>query len=124
MSLTEELPIYKASYDMVLVIFQLVKNFNKEYKYTIGESIKNETIKLITNIYRANCSRNKIEYLNTARENLEVIRLYIRLTKNLHQISVKQLAYVSLHIENISKQLAGWYKSQNKVTNERKTEQQ
>jgi hypothetical protein len=113
MSLAEELPIYKAGYDLVLVIFQFVKNFNKEYKYTIGESIKNETIILITNIYRANCSKNKIEYLQTARENLEVIRLYVRLVKDLHQISVKQLAYVSTHVENVSKQLAGWHKSQN-----------
>lgn len=35
MSLTEELQIYKATYDLVLVIFGFVKNFNKEYKYTI-----------------------------------------------------------------------------------------
>lgn len=40
MALTEELPIYKACYDLVLAVFGLVKNFKKEFKYTIGESLK------------------------------------------------------------------------------------
>ena len=56
-----ELPIYKATYDLVLIIFRFVKNFNREYKYTIGESIKKETIEAITNIYRANSKRDKKE---------------------------------------------------------------
>ncbi len=44
MALTQELPIYKATYDLVLVIFRQVKNFSKEYKYTLGERLKNEAI--------------------------------------------------------------------------------
>jgi hypothetical protein len=44
MALTEELPIYKATYDLVLVLLNLVKNFNRENKYTIGESSKKEAI--------------------------------------------------------------------------------
>jgi len=35
MALAEELPIYKATYDLVIVIFNLSKNFKKEFKYTI-----------------------------------------------------------------------------------------
>ncbi|OGU58080.1 MAG: hypothetical protein A2V66_11200 [Ignavibacteria bacterium RBG_13_36_8] len=115
MAITEELPIYKATYDLVLIIFRFTKNFNRDYKYTIGESIKNEAIETVTNIYRANCNKHKIPYLEKARENIEVIRLYIRLLKDLHQISTKQLVYVNGYIENISKQLTGWYKSQNKI---------
>jgi len=112
MALAEELPVYKATYDLVLVIFTLAKNFTKEFKYTLGESLKNEAVTAVTNIYRANCTTEKTEYLKTARENNEVIRLYIRLLKDLHQISVKQLVFVNGHIENVSKQLAGWHKAQ------------
>jgi hypothetical protein len=49
MTLAEELPIYKATYDLVLVVFRLVKNFTKEYKYTLGESIKKDSIEAVTN---------------------------------------------------------------------------
>jgi len=41
-----ELFVYKASYDLLLSIFQITKNFGKEYKYTVGEQLKNETIEI------------------------------------------------------------------------------
>ncbi|MBC8196264.1 MAG: four helix bundle protein [Candidatus Marinimicrobia bacterium] len=105
-----ELPVYKATYDLLLEVFKFTKNFNKEYKYTVGESIKNETLDLITLIYRANNKRNKIEIIKEAREKIEVIRLYIRLMKDLHQISIKRFVQVNIQIENVSKQLTGWQK--------------
>jgi len=37
-----ELPVCKATYDLLLAIFQFTKGFSKEYKYTVGESLKKE----------------------------------------------------------------------------------
>ena len=54
MGLHNELPVYKASYDLLIGIFQFTKEFSKDYKYTVGESLKKETIELLTLIYRAN----------------------------------------------------------------------
>ena len=54
------LPVYKASYDLILELFKVIKEFNREYKYTLGESIKKEAIELVTDIYRANKLRKKI----------------------------------------------------------------
>ncbi len=48
MALYSDLPVYKATYDLLLAIFQFTKEFGKEYKYTIGESLKKETIDLLT----------------------------------------------------------------------------
>jgi len=102
------LPVYKQSYDLLLDIFKLTKEFNREYKYTIGEELKKETTAMIINIYRANSSNNKIEYITNARENIEVIRLLIRLLKDLKQIQVVRIAKLNLAIEDLSKQLTGW----------------
>jgi hypothetical protein len=44
----KDLPIYKASYDLLIEIFKFTKEFKKEYKYTIGESIKNEGMSMMT----------------------------------------------------------------------------
>ena len=108
-----ELPVYKATYDLFLEIFRFTKNFNKEYKYTVGESIKNETLELIMLIYRANSKQNRKETIQDAREKVEVIRLYIRLMKDLQQISIKRFVQVNIQLENVSKQLTGWKKSRN-----------
>ena len=109
-----ELPVYKASYDLLLGIFGFTKNFSKEYKYTVGESLKKETIELIKLIYKANRIFNKLEPINEAREHTEVIRVLIRLMKDMRQISLKQFVSINEKVENVSRQLAGWYKSQSK----------
>jgi len=106
-----ELPVYKASYDLLLEIFLFTKDFRKEYKYTIGESLKKQTVELITLIYRANSQTDKKKTLQTAREHIEVVRLFIRLMKDLKQISLDNFIKVSKQVENVSKQLTGWHKS-------------
>jgi len=112
MALYNELPVYKICYEMFIDIYKFVKTFTKEYKYTIGEKLKNETLDLIMNIYRANIRTDKLVLIQNARENVEVIRLLIRLLKDLQQIGLERFVQVNLKIENISKQLAGWQKSQ------------
>jgi len=110
----DELPVYKASYDLFLAVFQLTKNFKREYKYTVGESLKNEMIELVTLLYRTNSRQDKYTVLQKARESIEVIRLLIRLLKDLHQISLKQFVSINKRIKNVSKQLTGWQKKQKK----------
>ena len=107
-----ELPVYKAIYDLLLSIFQFTRDFNREYKYTVGESLKKETIELLTLIYRANSKYQKAEILQTAREQIEVIRLLIRLMKDMKQISLGKFVKINVVVENVSKQLTGWQKSQ------------
>ena len=111
MALFFELPVYKASYDLFVCIFAYAHHFSKEYKYTVGEKLKDETIEMITNIYRANSRTDKTELLQNARENIEVIRLLFRLLKDLKQIDLKNFVTINTKIENVSKQLAGWQKS-------------
>ena len=40
MALHNELPVYKATYDLLLEIFKFTKEFGKEYKYNVGENLK------------------------------------------------------------------------------------
>ena len=70
MSIYNELPVCKATYDLLLEMFRFTNDFSKEYKYTVGESLKNETIELITLIYRANSRPDKQSVLQIARENI------------------------------------------------------
>jgi hypothetical protein len=67
---------------------------------------------LLTLIYRANSRYQKTDILQTAREQIEVIRLLIRLMKDMHQISIDNFVKVNQSVENVSKQLNGWQKSQ------------
>lgn len=112
MALYDELPVFKASYDLLLNIFRFTSNFTREYKFTVGEKLKNETLALIVLVYRANSAMSKADIIQEAREQIELIRLLIRLLKDLKQVSLKSFVMINKQIENVSKQLTGWQKSQ------------
>ncbi|MDD3793412.1 MAG: four helix bundle protein [Candidatus Gracilibacteria bacterium] len=112
MVLYDNLPVYKESYDLLIQIFEVVKKFEKQYKYTIGDKIKNEIVDLITNIYRANSSfETRILNIKRAREQIEILKLYFRLSRDLKILSINKFADLALKIENLSKQLYSWEKS-------------
>ena len=107
----EHLPVFKKIYDLLLTIYPSVGMFGKEFKYTIGEKLKNETLELIVCIYKANSRVNKLSMITEAKERLEIVRLYIRIAKDLKQITLKKMIFLNEYIESISRQLAGWEKA-------------
>jgi hypothetical protein len=62
---------------------------------------------------RANSRKDKKEVLQEARERIEVIRLFIRLMKDMKQINLKKFVLINQTVEDVSKQLTGWQKSIN-----------
>lgn len=83
-----------------------IKNFPKEYKYTLGELMQKEMIMLITHIYKANGTTfNRSEHIVVAKEKLEGIRLYLRISKDMKLIPLNTYVEFSVSLEDISKQL-------------------
>jgi hypothetical protein len=110
-----ELPVYKASYDLLLFSFQAIKDMKKDYKYTVGEKLKNEIMNMIMNIYWANKTKDKklkIKKIEKAQEEVEVVRILFRLLHDLREIKLRKFTEVNLKIEDVSRQLTGWAKSQ------------
>ncbi len=108
MSTYSSLSVYKASYDFLIQMVAMTKNFDREYKYTLGESIKKETMEMIKNIYRANGSANKKELIQAAREDIEMIRLDLRILQDFKQLNIRKFVFLNAKVEVISKQLVAW----------------
>lgn len=106
------LPVYKESYDLIIDLFKIIKDFDREYKYTLGENVKKEAIEMVTSIYRANASFTKKPHIEKAREKIETIRIFFRLARDLRQVGLKRFVDVNEKIENVSKQLTAWQRSQ------------
>jgi hypothetical protein len=110
MALYYNLPVYKASYKLVFMLFRSSSSFSREYKYTVGQELKDGGLFLIKNIYRANKASDKTIYIAEARENLEAIRLFVRLMQDFNQLSLKLFVEINQGIESVSKQLVAWEK--------------
>jgi hypothetical protein len=106
-----ELPIYQETYHLLLELFKLTQNFSREYKYTIGQDIKYNGIQMVQYIFKANSATDKAETLSQLSDEIELLKLELRLCIDMHLISPEQQARTWESIESISKQISGWKKA-------------
>jgi len=108
MALYYDLPVYRDTYKLILKIFEFTKDFSKEYKYTLGQDLKRDSLQLVRSIYSANKSIEKKKYLETFLDDFELLKLEIRLCVDMKILPIKKQAELSLIMESIGKQITGW----------------
>ena len=69
---------YRDTYQLIVSLFQVTKEFTKKYKYNRGQDMKRDALRLMRSIYRANNHQNRTEHLETFLDELEVLNLEIR----------------------------------------------
>ena len=63
MALYYELQVFKDVYTLVQKVFLYTQEFPREYKYTLGQDMKRDSIQLVRSIYRANKAKEKLGLL-------------------------------------------------------------
>lgn len=114
----DNLPVFKAIYDLLLEVYQRTRNVPRDLRYTLVQDLKNELLDLMVLVYQANGQREKEPLLRKSLEVFMYVRLRIRLLKDMHHLSIAQFAQFCLKTESISKQLTAWHKYSQKVANE------
>lgn len=102
------LPIFQSGYGLVLKIYQITHHFPREYKYTLGQKLKDISADFLDFIVIANSQENKTAALNEARTRLERLRIHIRLAQDLKIITLRGYESLCRSLEELSKQLSGW----------------
>lgn len=117
MALFNELSVYKIGYDFLLEIYHRTKGFPREYKFSLGEKMKQASLDLLIDVYKANKSRKeaRITHIENARQSVETLRLLLRISKDLQLLSAKGFASLSMMIQDLSKQLTAWQKYMTRV---------
>jgi 23S rRNA-intervening sequence protein len=115
----QHLPIYKQTYDILLRTMSATKDFPREYKYTLGQKIKDELIELVVMIYRANSATDKARHIESIVERVQAIQLMMRLSHDMKILSRRHYAALSEMTDSLAKQAQGWLKSSGKGKTER-----
>ena len=108
MALYYDLPVYRDVYRLILKIFEYTKDFSREYKYTLGQDLKRDSIVLVRSIYRANKAQSKTEYLEAFLDDFEVLKLEVRLCVDLKILPIKKQAELAALMDSIGRQITGW----------------
>ncbi|HNV97155.1 MAG TPA: four helix bundle protein [bacterium] len=120
MSQYDHLQIFRSSYKLTLEIYKASHNFPREYKYTLGQKLKDFSSDFINLIILANSQKEKSKTLEDARLKLEQLKIHIRLSSDLKILGINRFELFAVSIEEISKQLSGWYDWSSQHTMEQK----
>jgi hypothetical protein len=109
----EHLPIYKAAYDLCLYVEQVVRNFSRYHKYAVGADLRDGARQALKLIVRANARRDKVPVLLALREELEALKVLLRLAQDVKAFAnLNSFEHAVTLVTNIAKQNEGWLKSQ------------
>ena len=112
MALYYDLNVFKDVYKLILLLFEVTKDFPREYKYTLGQDIKRDSIQLVRSIYRANKAIDKKQYLEAFLDDFEILKLELRLCTDMKILAIRRQAEISLLLDGIGRQITGWRNAQ------------
>lgn len=106
----DNLIIFQKLYDLILWLYPIINKFPKKQRFVLGQQIQNELLEILKGIIEANQEIQKSDILKKVSINLDKLRILIRLSKDLHFISIKQYQTAVEKINEIGRLLSGWMK--------------
>ena len=111
-SLYENLPVYKKALDLTVYFENIVRNFSKYHKYTVGTELRSLSRRILVLIAKANTRCVRENALSEALEKIEELKILVRICKEIKAFrSFKSYEFASKSIMNIAKQCEGWLRS-------------
>lgn len=110
MAIHSELPIYKVTFELLVLATELVRRMPRDARVSVGTKLASECLELVVLIYRANCAREKAPHLDELLERLQVAELLLRLSRDLRIIATKHYAAAIELTQSIGRQANGWRK--------------
>jgi len=91
-------------YDLLLYWHQLVVNFPRSDRFVLGQNIEKQLIYILKLINRINnIHEDRKQYYAELSEEIDVLFIYNRLSKDLIFISIKQYMFIAEKINEIAK---------------------
>jgi len=106
----EDMKIFHKTYEFLKWLHTLLNKFPKSEKYTMAQKIENTSLNFLESIIQSNNDFDKKQALQKAILELDKLRIFFRLSKDLQFISFDQYEYGSNLINEIGRMLGGWYK--------------
>jgi hypothetical protein len=108
-----DIPIFKKAYTLYKDFYGIRSSVSKQDRYTIYLRCENAILDVIEAILKAG-SESKIDKLPTLEYGslkLNLLRVLIRLLKDVKAINIKKYSTLEENIDEIGRMLGGWIKS-------------
>ncbi len=116
MNVSFDTPIFTKTYDFYKEIYQLRNCLPKQDRYTVWQKVENMTLEVLEEILIAISlpQNRKGNILEEASKKLNILRVFIRLSKDVKAIDNKKYILLQEELDEIGRMLGGWMRSINK----------
>lgn len=108
MALTEELPIYRATYRLLNMLIRATQDFPRFYRYSIGTRMVDVCLDMSMLLYKANSCYEKVEVLKEFLSRFGMLQMLLRVCTEQQVIDTKKATAFAIEMEKIGKQATGW----------------
>ena len=110
---SQHLPLHLKIYQLIKFSYERVRDFPKQYKYTLGKNILELSWKCLDLVLEINVLPNKekhskISELSTV---FDQLKIRLRMSQEINLISIRQFAHIqTYYIKEIGEMIGGWLK--------------
>ncbi|HOF42866.1 MAG TPA: diversity-generating retroelement protein Avd [Candidatus Moranbacteria bacterium] len=108
----EKLLIFQKTYDFLLWLYPIINRIPKSHRLVLGRHLEELAISLLIFVVKANKARGQSRkaFQLQISDELDCLRILVRLTKDLRFMSVKQYTTGAEKINEIGRMLSAWMK--------------
>lgn len=108
-----DIPIFKKAYDLTKKLYELRGTVPKHDRYALWQRCENLVLEILEGILLASQLRKtqKLEPLEKVSVKLNVLRVFLRLAKDLKIMDLKKYSLLEETVDEIGRMLGGWIKS-------------
>lgn len=108
-----EIPICRHAYDLYKVCYLYRNSIKRQDRYVIWQRTENLVLEILENILLASqlSKGEKLPFLNQTSVKLNLLRVILRLAKEVQAIDMKKYVNLQTIINEIGRMLGGWIKS-------------
>ncbi|MBI2454082.1 MAG: diversity-generating retroelement protein Avd [Parcubacteria group bacterium] len=103
-------PLFKKVYDLYKEFYFCLRDFPKTERYSLGQKCNLLIAELLEHVFQVNYAHKsgKLVYLEQASLKLNLLRIYLRLAKDIRVLKDEEYIYFQTEIEEIGRMLGGW----------------
>lgn len=110
--MAEQFLIFQKIYDLIISLYPIINHIPKSHRMVLGKNLEETSILLLTQVLKANKAvgypRKVLQ--GQISEEVDSLRILVRLAKDLHFLSIKQYTDLCEKINEIGKMVYCWSK--------------
>lgn len=106
----EKFVLHQKTYDFILYLYPIINRLPKNHRAILGKRLEELALSLLLSLMNANKARGeeRKRLQLEASDNLDYVRIMIRLAKDTRLMSVKQYTFCAEKLNEIGRMLSSW----------------